>query len=131
MSLTRDVSADLPALRGDVPMLQQALVNLLLNACDACDPGGRVDARICSDGEHVAFTVLDDGPGITADAAARATEPFFTTKPHGQGTGLGLAIANEIVKMHRGTLRLRAASPRGTCASMILPIPKVEVHHAA
>lgn len=131
VSLTRDVSSDLPALRGDVPMLQQALVNLLLNACDACEPGGRVDARICSDGEHVAFTVLDDGPGITAEAAARATEPFFTTKPHGQGTGLGLAIANEIIKMHRGTLSLRAASPRGTCASMILPIPKVEVHHAA
>jgi len=130
VALTRDVPSDLPAIHGDVPMLQQALVNLLLNACDACEPGGRVDAKIRSDGEQVAFTVLDNGHGITAEAAARATEPFFTPKPHGQGTGLGLAIANEIVKMHRGTLSLRSASPRGTCASMIVPTPKVEVHRA-
>jgi signal transduction histidine kinase len=131
VTLSRDVPPDLPAIRGDVPMLQQALVNLLLNACDACARGGHVDARLRGDGDHVAFSVLDDGPGITAEAAGRATEPFFTTKPLGQGTGLGLAIANEIVKMHRGTLTLRAASPRGTCASVIVPIAKAEVEHAA
>jgi signal transduction histidine kinase len=74
-----------------------------------------------SDGDRIAFTVLDDGAGITTENAARAAEPFFTTKPAGQGTGLGLAITNEIVKMHRGRLLIEPASPRGTRVSLIVP----------
>ncbi len=131
VTLRKEVHDGLPAIHCDVPMLQQAIVNLLLNACDACAPGGRVEAKITSDGESVAFSVADDGVGITPEAAARATEPFFTTKPKGQGTGLGLAIASEIVKLHRGTLTVRPASPRGTCASVIVPTPKVDRHAAA
>jgi signal transduction histidine kinase len=128
--LSTDVPADLPVIRGDVPMLQQALVNLLLNACDACAHGGRVEARVRREGDRVTFTVSDDGVGITAEQAARATEPFFTTKAPGHGTGLGLAIANEIVKMHRGALSVRPASPRGTVASLTLPAAE-EAHAAA
>ncbi len=62
-------------------MLEQALVNLLLNACDACKRRGHVVARVAIEGEgdRVAFTVLDDGAGITTENAARAAEPFFTT----------------------------------------------------
>jgi signal transduction histidine kinase len=128
VALVADVPADLPLIHGDTQLLQQALVNLLLNACDACAPGGQVEAKIRTDGEQVAFTVVDDGEGITPEAAARATEPFFTTKSH--GAGLGLAIASEIVKLHRGSLSLRAASPRGTTASVILPVAR-SVAHAA
>lgn len=130
VTLSKDVSFDLPTIRCDVPILQQAIVNLLLNACDACMPGGHVEASIRSDSEHVVFLVVDNGAGITSEAAARATEPFFTTKAQGQGTGLGLAIANEIVKLHRGSLSLRANSPRGTCASISIPTLKVEPHAA-
>jgi signal transduction histidine kinase len=100
-------------------MLQHALVNLLLNACEACAPGGRVRVAAHREKDGVAFTVTDDGAGISAEAAARATEPFFTTKGH--GAGLGLAITSEIVKMHRGTFTLRPASPRGTVAAVIIP----------
>jgi signal transduction histidine kinase len=126
--LLTDAPAGLPKIRGDVPMLQQAIVNLLLNACDACAPGGHVAATIESDGARVSFTVTDDGAGITPEAAARATEPFFTTKPRGQGSGLGLAITSEIVKMHRGSLRLAPNAPRGTRATMTIPIPEGESH---
>jgi signal transduction histidine kinase len=125
VTLAADVPAELPSLHGDAPMLQQALVNLLLNACDACERGGHVTVRVRSDGDRLAFTVADDGRGISAEEAERALEPFFTTKSAGHGTGLGLAIANEIVKLHRGTLALRAASPRGTHATLILPVPRV------
>lgn len=122
---------NLPAIHCDAPMLEQALVNLLLNACDACSRDGNVEAKIDSDGERVAFTVIDDGVGITLEDATRATEPFFTTKPAGQGTGIGLAIANEIVKLHRGTLSLRPVSPRGTSASVVIPVPRAQSHAAA
>lgn len=128
VTLGADVPDGLPAIHGDVQMLQHALVNLLLNACDACSAGGHVETKIRADGERVAFTVVDDGAGITAEAAARATEPFFTTKGH--GAGLGLAITSEIVKMHRGSLSLVAATPRGTTASLLIPIAKVAAHAA-
>ena len=72
------------------------------------------------DGDKVAFVITDDGAGISAGDAARAVEPFFTTKP--EGTGLGLAIANEIVAHHRGSLVL-APRPdrRGTTATGTSP----------
>jgi signal transduction histidine kinase len=121
VELTLHVAPDLPMIHCDVGMLEQALVNLLLNACDACKRHGHVAAKASSDGDRVAFTVVDDGAGITTENAARATEPFFTTKPAGEGTGLGLAITSEIVKMHRGRLSIEPASPRGTRASVIVP----------
>jgi two-component system NtrC family sensor kinase len=121
VGLTLRIAPDLPAIRGDRPLLQQAVVNLLLNACDACARGGHVAATVAAEGDLVRFTVTDDGRGITAEEATRATEPFFTTTAPAHGSGLGLAIVNEIVKMHRGTLTLGPAEPRGTAASIALP----------
>jgi signal transduction histidine kinase len=96
---------------------------LLLNACEACEPGGHVELAARSDAEQVAFVVTDDGAGISSEAAARAKEPFFTTKPQGIGTGLGLAIATEIVKSHRGELTIGPnPSGKGTRALIEIPI---------
>ena len=132
VSLEERAEADLPRIHGDVPLLQQAIVNLLLNACDACSRGGHVEASVESEGEgeRVVFTVTDDGRGVTPEEAARATEPFFTTKAPGQGSGLGLAITGEIVKLHRGTLSIEPAKPRGTRASVAVPVPREPAHAA-
>jgi two-component system, NtrC family, sensor kinase len=111
----------LPSLHGDRRLLEHALVNLLLNACDACQRGGQVELGVAL-GDRLAFTVSDDGAGISPPDAARVTEPFFTTKARGEGTGLGLAIVSEIVKHHRGTLTLTPRSPRGTVARMEIPV---------
>ncbi len=108
--LSADIGASLPLVACDPRLFEQVLVNLLLNACDACEKGGNVEIRVRGDGERVAFVVLDDGVGISDEDATRAMEPFFTTKPEGKGTGLGLAIASEIVKHHQGTLTLRPRS---------------------
>jgi signal transduction histidine kinase len=129
--LGKRVAPDLPAIHGDVPMLQQAVVNLLLNACDACSRGGSVATAADRDGDRVVFSVTDDGCGITEAEVARATEPFFTTKAPGKGSGLGLAITSEIVKLHRGELALSPASPRGTRATLSLPIPEAAAHVSA
>ncbi len=75
--------------------------------------------------------MTDDGRGIAPGEVSRATELFFTTKAPGLGSGLGLAIANEIVKLHRGKLTLEPASPRGTRASVIVPVPREQAHVAA
>jgi signal transduction histidine kinase len=129
--LASDVGADLPRVRCDPRLFEQVLVNLLVNACDACDEGGLVTLTVRSQGgaDQVSFVVTDDGMGIDPAAAARATEPFFTTKPEGKGTGLGLAIANEIVKHHRGSLALRPRKDgRGTRASVELPAATTSDH---
>jgi two-component system, NtrC family, sensor kinase len=122
VSLATRLEPDLPPVACDPKLFTQVIVNLLLNACDACEPGGSVDLRVSSCGGRVAFAVVDDGPGISPENAERATEPFFTTKPPGEGTGLGLAIAREIVMHHNGALRLakRSDGRRGTEATVEL-----------
>jgi signal transduction histidine kinase len=117
-----DLPPSLPPLACDSRLLEHALVNLLLNACEACEAGGHVAIRVRTSDTGLAFLVEDDGPGISPEVVARATEPFFTTKGDGKGTGLGLAITQEIVKMHRGQLSLAPQAPSGTRASIDLPL---------
>ena len=104
VKLVPGVDSTLPEVRCEPLLFKHALVNLMLNACDAAPPKSTVHVDVHADAAEIAFVVTDEGEGITATNAARALEPFFTTKPAGQGTGLGLAIANEIAKTHRGTL---------------------------
>jgi signal transduction histidine kinase len=111
-----------PPVRCDPLLLEHALVNLLLNACDASRAGDTVTIAVEPGAGEVAFVVTDDGEGITPADAARAIQPFFTTKPAGKGTGLGLAIANEIASTHRGSLAIGPRLPRGTRAAITLPI---------
>ncbi len=111
---------------GEPQLLEQALVNLLLNACDASTPGQRVQLVVRLDSERICFCVGDDGRGISQDVAARATEPFFTTKPDGVGTGLGLAIVNEIAKHHQGRFLIRPRAEGGTEARFEVLAANVE-----
>ena len=122
VQLVPAIDAALPAVRCEPLLFKHALVNLLLNACDASPAGATVRIDVKADSAEVAFIVTDEGEGITPGNAARAIEPFFTTKPVGHGTGLGLAIANEIASTHRGALAIAPRSPRGTRACVTIPI---------
>ncbi|MGH7437172.1 MAG: sensor histidine kinase [Polyangiaceae bacterium] len=128
VSLRDDVAPGLPSIACDPKLFTQVLVNLLLNACEACQPDGAVQLRVGPGDERVVFAVVDDGHGIAPGDAARAVEPFFTTKASGGGTGLGLAIAREIVVHHGGELRLdgRSDGRRGTEASVSLAAVREE-----
>jgi signal transduction histidine kinase len=122
------VPRGLPLVACEPRLLEQALANLLLNACDACRPGGLVGLDVRGDVEKVAFVVTDDGEGISTESAARVFEPFFTTKPPGSGTGLGLAISSEIVKHHRGTLTVEPR-PRTAGTRACIEVPAVQRKH--
>lgn len=121
----RHVSVELVAPQGLDPVLcdeqgvLQVLVNLLTNAMEASPAGGTVQVRIEVDGPWLAVSVIDQGPGLTPEVAARATEPFFTTKE--RGTGLGLAICDQIVRSHDGTFALSPDRSEGTCFRVSLP----------
>jgi len=94
----------------DPTLIGQAILNLLLNAAEACDSGGKVTVRFHSPTENAEvkqfrISVRDTGPGIPASILDRIFNPFFTTKD--QGTGLGLAIVHRIVEAHDGTIVAR------------------------
>ncbi len=126
--LSVSVAEDLPLIRGDLRLLEHVLVNLLLNACDACEDQGQVEVLVTVQNGNILFSVMDNGVGISAADAERVMEPFFTIKPVEKGSGLGLAIANEIVKNHSGELHLSPRTQGGTCATISLPIWQGDSH---
>ncbi|HWZ85586.1 MAG TPA: ATP-binding protein [Thermoanaerobaculia bacterium] len=106
---------------GDPRDLEQVFVNLLTNARDASPEGGIVTCRLERCGESARVTVADRGPGLTANAARRVFQPFYTTKKSG-GTGLGLAISRDIVERHGGSIALTARHGGGAEALVELPL---------
>ncbi|HYH98396.1 two-component system sensor histidine kinase NtrB [Hyalangium sp.] len=118
----------LPAIAADPDQLQQVLVNLTLNACDACSVGGRVRLTAAApDGSSsgawgfVTLTVQDDGCGIPPESLNQVFDPFFTTKKRGQGTGLGLTVVAHVVRNHGGRVELESEPGRGTCVTLLWP----------
>jgi two-component system NtrC family sensor kinase len=128
VKLGRAVDPDLAPVIGDPRLLEHAVVNLLLNACEACKQAGEVLVRAKMTDDGVEISVEDSGEGISLADVGRALEPFFTTKAREGGTGLGLAIVHEIVSSHRGRLVFAEARPRGTRATIVLPRAQETAH---
>ena len=100
--------------------LQQVVFNVLLNAAQAMNGAGRIEAAARLDRDWVVLTIRDNGPGIAPEALPRVFDPFFTTKPPGEGTGLGLAISDEIVHGLGGRMRASNAAAGGACFEIVL-----------
>ena len=124
----------------DPNQLENALLNLVLNARDAMPDGGHLlietentvlldrrgaprdwPPRNVPPGDYVVLSVADNGAGMTSDVMARAFDPFFTTKPTGQGTGLGLSMIYGFVQQSGGHVRLRSEVGQGTTVAVYLP----------
>ncbi|HET9551394.1 MAG TPA: transporter substrate-binding domain-containing protein [Anaeromyxobacteraceae bacterium] len=119
-----ELGEGLPRVRANGQRIEQVVVNLLVNACEALpDPGRRVRLATRHDAARgqVVLEVADEGVGIKPEDLARVTDPFFTTKRARGGTGLGLSVSAGIVKAHGGTLELASAPGRGTTATLGLP----------
>jgi signal transduction histidine kinase/CheY-like chemotaxis protein len=127
----------------DSTRLQNALLNVCLNARDAMPEGGRLqittqrvdlDAVACaalpagSPGRYVRIEVRDTGTGMDSQTLQHAFEPFFTTKEAGRGTGLGLSLVSGAIREHGGSVSLESEVGQGTCCVILLPI--VDGRHA-
>ncbi|WP_434424878.1 sensor histidine kinase [Nannocystis pusilla] len=119
VALQVEVAPEMPDVRVNALLVEHALVNLLVNACDASPRGGQVTLRLRHEHEDVVFEVLDEGEGVREEDRERLLKPFFSRKA--QGTGLGLALTNEIARMSRGSVTLATRSPRGAIATLRLP----------
>ena len=131
-----DLADDLWVSRVDPAQLENALLNLALNARDAMPGGGRltISAHNCPGGsagnggdtpcladDCVLVTVRDTGTGMGEDVLARAADPFFTTKEVGQGSGLGLSMVFGFAKQSGGDVHIDSAPGKGTAVSVCLP----------
>ncbi len=131
-------SPGLSPLLADKGQLETVLVNLATNARDAMPRGGTLTLSAAEDviersgeahgtadlpppGRYVRLALSDTGEGMAAEVLARASEPFFTTKPHGKGTGLGLAMARGFAEQSGGALAIRSMPGAGTTVTIWLP----------
>ncbi len=126
VDVRRHIAADVPSISGDALLLQQALLNILINAehaIVATGAGGRIDACIdaAPGGDTVRLAIQDSGPGIPPEILPRIFDPFFTTKDVGQGTGLGLAITYGIVQEHGGSIQAENAPEGGARFTIEFP----------
>jgi signal transduction histidine kinase len=103
----------------DPALLEQVLVNLLVNACEASSPGGLVELHVGCAEDTLRLEVRDHGSGITLEQRERLFRPFFTTKP--QGNGLGLAVSKNIVEEHGGSIEASSDPQAGTIFRVTLP----------
>ena len=119
----------LPQFCGNAQRIEQVLVNLILNACQALSgKEGAIElATYCdSSGSTVTFRLRDEGSGISPEHLARLTDPFFTTKRDSGGTGLGLSVSAGIVKEHGGLLAFDSTPGSETIVTLTLPARKEE-----
>jgi len=101
--------------------LNQVWLNLIDNALDAVDSGGRVEVSADREGQKLVVRIADNGPGIPEGVLPRIFDPFFTTKPVGQGTGLGLDIVRRLVNRHDGQIDVESR-PGHTVFTVTLPL---------
>lgn len=112
----------LPEVEGNDATLGQVISGLIANAIEAMPSGGHLDVgqRVTRDRRFVEITIADTGPGITPEQERMVFQPFVTSKS--SGLGLGLALARRIVERHGGAIELARGEPRGTIATIRLPV---------
>ena len=149
--LSQLLKADLAVIVGNASQLQNALLNLGINARDAMPEGGTLtyrtenivlDAAFCASqqdeivpGQYIKVSVSDTGTGMSDEVKKHLFEPFFTTKPVGKGTGLGLASVYGTVKQHAGALMVASTLGQGTSFQIYLPLanqsaPQADIENA-
>ncbi|MFZ6008538.1 MAG: PAS domain-containing sensor histidine kinase [Nitrospirota bacterium] len=120
---------EIPAIRIDVRQIEQAMLNIMLNAIQAVKNNGEIRIKTFTDTENNSITieVSDNGQGIPEYVKPRIFDPFFTTKPVGEGTGLGLSISAGIISEHGGSIDVESTEGNGATFTITLPINNSEV----
>ncbi len=119
---------DLPPVKGNFQQLEQVIINLVTNACQALTEKGQkidISTSFIKKSDKIVIRIKDEGAGMSEEDLKHIMDPFFTTKRDLDGTGLGLSISYNIVEDHGGDLKFTSKPEKGTCASVILPLDPV------
>ena len=120
LELRVEFPPDFPAALVDRQLIHQVVLNLLLNACEFTNPGGRIILSLTRSGEHAVISVDDSGKGISPEDQDKIFQLFFTRRPG--GTGMGLANAFRFVQLHNGQIEFESEVGRGTTFRVKLPL---------
>jgi len=114
VEIRKNFDTSLPPVKAMIGELNQVWTNLLDNALDAMEPAGKgiLEVKTLRDKQFVCVSVIDNGPGIPDAIRSQIFDPFFTTKEIGKGTGLGLDVVMQIVRQHRGTIKVSSVPGR-------------------
>ncbi|MEH7375102.1 MULTISPECIES: ATP-binding protein [Bacillaceae] len=119
------MAGPLPPLDCDDKQLKQVFINLIKNAIEAMPEGGRIEIRVKVLEKHtLSVSIQDEGCGIADENILNLGEPFFTTKT--DGTGLGLMVTDQIIKDHRGAMKIKSIIDKGTRVIVTLPILQID-----
>ena len=119
--IVEDLADALPAVEGDAHQIEQVMLNLAMNACEAMPNGGTLlISSLAADGK-VIVKFTDTGCGIKEEHLDQIFEPFFSTKPVGKGTGLGLSVSYGIIEEHGGALEVESQEGKGSTFTVVLP----------
>jgi len=121
ITVTRHLAADLPQLLVDAEQLKQAFLNILKNAVESIESGGRITVTTRLEANEVRIDFQDTGKGMPPDVLDKLFSPFFTTKE--DGTGLGLAVTQKIIENHDGRISVTSKRGVGTAFTIFLPTP--------
>jgi len=128
ISIALDFAESLPVVIGNPSQIKQVFTNIVTNAVDAMEEEGTltVSSRHNGDTGEVVVAFHDTGPGMPANVRSRIFDPFFTTKAPGKGTGLGLSLSYNIIRGHRGDIRVHCPPAGGTIFEVALPVADQE-----
>jgi PAS domain S-box-containing protein len=122
ITVEKDYVFNMPLIHVVGDQMKQVLLNLLNNAADACEGGGRIKISTRIQNKNLVIRVQDNGKGIAPHDLGHVFEPFFTTKPEVKGIGLGLSVSYGIIKRHGGTINVQSEPGEGTTFTIIMPI---------
>lgn len=122
-------SSEIPLIKGNFQRLEQVVINILQNACQAIDDpsqGIQLSTAYFPDDDVIICTLHDEGIGMSDDVLEHVTDPFFTTRRESGSTGLGLSISSKIIAEHGGTISFQSSPGRGTTVYITLPVHRTE-----
>lgn len=126
IEVARDEAAGLPLVTADFNQLVQVFINLIINAVQAMDSGGKLTIRAAAMDGWVRISVSDTGRGITQENLEKLFTPFFTTREDEKGVGLGLAISYGIIEKHGGRIEVKSEVGKGSVFTIFLPAYREE-----
>jgi len=121
ITIEEKLDEDIPWMLGDENQIQQVLLNLALNACEAMPDRGTLTISTFTLDGQIIVTVADTGHGIKPEDVNKIFDPFFTTKPAGKGTGLGLSVSYGILQQHNGLIEVNTELGKGTTFTLMFP----------
>ena len=121
ITITKEVTTDLPRLVLDRLQIERVILNLLKNASDAMEDNGVIHVSLAHESDSIVLKITDRGPGIEKKVLKRIFDPFFTTKKTGEGMGLGLAICHQLVERNGGTITASSQIKKGTTFAVRFP----------